>query len=393
LVPNNSDPAANSRIRIAHVIHTIAYGGVETALLNWLRTMDKERFDVHLFCFANPGGSENPFVDHAGELGFKVTRIPWHHGKPIWTSGKLLASEVQKRGIQIIHAHNTYANLVTLVAGKLTRARTVTTIYVWGQFGWKRAVLQWLDRITLKLFDKVTAHCEQTFRETIARGYPAGDLELTVCGFSERPVILDAHERERRRAELGAGSDNFVMANVARFWPEKAQDVLLHAMAEVVKSRPDARLWLVGVGPEQRKVQSLCSNLGLDKYVSFLGFRKDLPDLLALVDLQVHPSDMEGVPLAICSGMAAGVPIIATNVGGLSEVLEDGKSAVLIPPRQPDRLARAIVNLMSSQETRFTLVRNARNFLEQDYSLGAATRRVESIYLKLLDSQPSPAFA
>src|SRR5688572_17461295 len=94
-----SDPSAHTRIRVAHLIHTMAYGGVETALLNWLKTMDKERFEVHLFCFANPGESEKPFVDHAVDLGFKVTRIPWHRGKPIWKSGKLLATEIQKRKI------------------------------------------------------------------------------------------------------------------------------------------------------------------------------------------------------------------------------------------------------------------------------------------------------
>ena len=145
------------------------------------------------------------------------------------------------------------------------------------------------------------------------------------------------------------------MANIARFWPEKAQDVLLAAMARVVKTRPEARLWLVGIGPEQERMQELSRQLGLESCVSFLGFRKDLPELLALVDLQVHPSDMEGVPLAICSGMAAGLPIIATSVGGLVEVLEDGQSAVLVPPRQPERLAQAIVSLMSSPETRSRL--------------------------------------
>jgi glycosyltransferase involved in cell wall biosynthesis len=388
-----SDPANTARIRVGHLIHTIAYGGVETALLNWLKTMDKNRFEVHLFCFANPGESEKPFVDHAIDHGFDVVRIPWHRGKPIWNSGKLLAAEIRKRGIQIIHAHNTYANLVTLVAGKLTTAKTITTVYVWGKFGWKRAVLQWIDQITLKRFDKVTAHCEQTFHETVARGIPASELELTVCGFSERAVALDPRERVRRRAEVGAGTDHFVMANIARFWPEKAQDVLLSAMAQVVKTRPDARLWLVGVGPEQERMQELCRELGLQPYVSFLGFRRDLPELLALVDLQVHPSDMEGVPLAICSGMAAGLPIIATSVGGLVEVLKDGQSAVLVPPRQPERLAEAILSLMASPDTRFRLGRSAFKFIEQEYSLTAATRRVESIYTRMLSGESSPAFA
>jgi glycosyltransferase involved in cell wall biosynthesis len=371
----------------------MAYGGVETALLNWLKTIDRKRFEVHLFCFANPGGSEQPFVDHAADHGVAVTRLPWHRGKPVLSSGKLLASEIRQRGIEIIHAHNTYANLVTLVAGKLSGAKTVTTAYVWGKFGWKRAVLQWLDEITLRCFDKVTAHCEQTFRETVARGFPAGELELTVCGFEERPVTIDPQERERRRAELGAGSGHFVMANIARFWPEKAQDVLLRAMASVVKTRPEARLWLVGVGPEQKRIEDLCKQLQLDEYVSFLGFRKDLPELLALVDLQVHPSDMEGVPLAICSGMAAGLPIVATEVGGLSEVLQQGQSAILIPPRDPERLAEAILEMMDSPETRCRLGRNARTFIEQEYSLSAATRRLESIYVKMLHAQASPAAA
>jgi glycosyltransferase involved in cell wall biosynthesis len=371
-------------IQVAHLIHTMAYGGVETALLNWIKSMDASRFQVSVICFANPGNTELPFVEAAAAMGIEVETIPWNRKKPVIRSVRKLSALLKARKVSLLHCHNTYADIVGLLAGKLTGVKTLTTLYVWGKFGFVRNTLQGIDRQLLRFFDKVTVHCEETLRGTVERGYPERKLTLLPCGYEGEAVNMTSQERRDRRLELGATEDNFVLIHVARFWPEKAHDVLLEGFKRIVEVRPEARLWLLGVGPIMDQVRILARDLKLENSVTFLGFRTDLAETLALADLQVHPSDLEGVPLAICAGMTAGLPIVATRIGGLAEVIRDGSTGILIEKRQPKQLADAVVSLMNDPGKRKALGQAAAHFINQEYSLEAATRRVERVYEELI---------
>jgi glycosyltransferase involved in cell wall biosynthesis len=171
---------------------------------------------------------------------------------------------------------------------------------------------------------------------------------------------------------------------VARFWPEKRHDVLLHAFKHLLAKAPRVHLWIPGVGPEESRIRELAESLGVASQCRFLGFRTDLPELLAMADIQVHSSDEEGVPLAILSGMAAGRPIVSTRVGGIVEVIRSGESGVLIERRQPERLADAVFELMRDPARQDRLGAAARHFVDREYSLAAATRRVERLYEEMV---------
>lgn len=383
----------STRVPVAHLIHTMAYGGVETALINWLTRIPRDGFDAHLICFANPGETEQPFVDAANAAGLQVLRIPWHRGKPVWQSAKALRAILREHGIRILHCHNTYANLVGLVAGRMARVMTATTLYVWGDFGWKRGLLQWMDRAMLPFFHRITAHCEETQRKTVAMGYRPDDVRLLVCGFEARPVTTPEDERRAGRAGLGAAEEDTVLINVARFYPEKAHEVLLEGFRQMLEKEPRLQLWLLGVGPEEERIRTLVSGLGLTDRVKFLGFRSDLERVLSLADIMVHPSHMEGVPLAILSGLAAGMPVVATAVGGLPEVVRNGHSGILLPPGEPDTLAATVLELCRDRERGRKLGAAARRFIEDEYSLDAAARRVTALYQEMLASNGRPGNA
>jgi glycosyltransferase involved in cell wall biosynthesis len=357
---------------------------VETALLNWIQTMDPFHFETHLFCFANPGHTEEPFMEAASARGIQVRTIPWSRRKPVWRAARLLAASLEASGVQVLHCHNTYADVVGVLTSKVFPVKTVTTLYVWGKFGFVRGALQLIDRLLLPCFDQVTAHCQETLQGTINRRYPAERLRLLQCGFQSEPVHLSEADRSAGRQALGAADEDFVLINVARFYPEKAHDVLLQGFQIVLKQRPRARLWLLGVGPTMEKTRRLSERLELGESVTFLGFRADLAKTLVLADMQVHASDVEGVPLAICAGMAAGLPIVATRVGGLGEVLRDAVSGSLVEKQNPGQFAQAVLDLMANPEKRASLGSAAKRFIEEEYSLKAATRRVEKVYEELV---------
>ena len=371
------------KIHVAHLIHTMAYGGIETALLNWMKTFDRNRFQVTLFCFSNPGKTEQPFIDVAKSYGFNVQTIPWNRKKPVFKAAKLLAQAVREQKIEIIHSHNTYANLVTLFTARIAPIRTVTTLYVWGNFGFVRNALQWADRLMMRWFDVVSAHCKETYTRTLELGYPADRLKLFVCGYETNPVSMTVSERNEGRAALNCSSSDFVFVNVARFWPEKAHDILLEGFRLVLRQHSNARLWLLGSGPEESSVRNMVEQMQLQDSVQFLGFRSDLERILAMSDVQVHPSDMEGVPLAVCAGLAAGLPVLATEVGGLSEIIRSGENGILIPPRDSQRLAQEMIRLLEDAQFRHQLGEAGKDFIQEEYSLKAAARHVEQSYLEL----------
>lgn len=371
-------------VRVLHLLHTVAHGGVETAILNWTKAHDPARFDVRLAAFRNPGGTEEAFLRSARADGFDVAMFPWNRWKPVLRAGWLVARYCREQGIDILHCHNTYANLTGLVAARLAPVKTITTMYVWGDLGWKRNALQKIDAAILPFFDQVSAHCEDAFQGTVERGIPADQLRLLICGYPVRRADLPDHERREFRSSLGASDGVPVLLYLARFWPEKAHDNLLDAMEILLRERPDVQLWLPGNGPDLERIQDMVESRRLGGNVRFLGFRSDFERLLSACDIQVHPSDAEGVALAICAGMAAGKPIVASRVGGLNEVLKDGVSAVLLPPRQPRLLAEAILDLIRNPEKAAALGAAARRFIETEYSIEVAAARVEETYSALV---------
>lgn len=368
----------------------MVYGGVESVVLNWVERLDRSRFDVHLVCFANPGQTEEPFVREARRRGFDVHTIPWSRRKPVWKAARALSRLLREHRASIVHSHNCYADCVAAVAGRLAGVRTITTVYVWADKGVKRRLIDAVQQCAIRTFDQVTVHCRDTFHKTVARRFPAEDLRTLICGFDLHPREMSPDERQARRLALGVGDEDVLFGNVARFFPEKKQEVLLDAMRLIVDAEPRARLAIVGVGPLEAELRARCEALGLTQHVQFLGWVEDVQDILPLVDIHLHPARIEGVSLAIGEAMAAGLPVVASAVGGLFEILEDDNTAVLIPPgpEEAERFAAAALRLVADPAEARRLGDNARRFILDHYSLSVAVRRVEAVYEELMARRP-----
>jgi glycosyltransferase involved in cell wall biosynthesis len=372
-------------VAVAHLIHSVAHGGPDTIVLNWIRALDRTLYTPYLVCFADSDTHrEREFVDSARAAGLDVHFIGWNRRKPFLRAARELAAFLRAKDVRILHCYNTYSDIVGVLAKWMTGVRIVTTLWVWGHPGWKRRLIQLAERMVLPFFDVVSAQSEDARRDTVQPFLPLERIRLLICGYSERHVEYAPAEREARRAELGATKDDVVLVNLARFWPEKAHEVTLRAFQIVLRTHPQARLWLVGGGPELGAMQQLARDLGVTHRVDFLGFRRDLPELLALADIQVHPSHTEGLPLAVCAGMAAAKAIVATRVGGVPEVIHDGATGLLVPPGDPAAVARAVSALIEAPARRAALGAEALRFLREEYSLEVAARRLEAVYAEMV---------
>lgn len=371
---------------VVFLLHTVAYGGIETILLNWIGKLDPARITPRLVVFANPGHTEDAFVQVARRQGVDVRSIPWARRKPIFSSARALTRTLRELGADIVHTHNVYAEIVGYLAARKINAKVMTTLYVWADFGFKRNIQQWLSARLIRRFDLVSSQCQTTMDQTVARGVNPAKQRVLISGVNSKPTTLDEQTRRTRRAEKGVTDANVVLVNVARLYPEKAQDLLLRSFRRILDARPDARLWVLGVGPLEAELRAQASALKLDDAVTFLGFTDSLQDTLALCDVQAHPSSAEGVPLSICEGMVAGLPIVATRVGGVPEVVQHESTGLLIESGDEDALVQSCIDLIDHPDRRSTFGAHAQEFINQEYSLDAAVESLTKTYEELARS-------
>jgi len=371
-------------VRVVHLIHTVAHGGVETILINWLTHLDRSKVDARLVVFANPGGTERAFVESAERAGLSVRSIPWARRKPIFLASRRLTAMLREDQIDIVHTHNVYAEIVGYLSARKVGAKVLTTEYVWADFGWKRNVQQWVAARVIRRFDLVTSQCEETKRETTRRGVPAGKQSVLISGIEPCREVVSTREREAGRASQGAGPDHVVLVNVARLFPEKAQALLLRMFRTILDKRPQARLWIMGVGPLEAELRALAAELQLGEAVRFTGFVPNPSRFIQLADIQVHPSFAEGVPLALCEGMAAGMPILATAVGGVPEIIENEVSGLLVPARDEQAFIERCIRMIDDSTLRARLSTGARTFIETKYTLDVAASHLIRTYEDLV---------
>ncbi|MCX7840591.1 MAG: glycosyltransferase, partial [Anaerolineae bacterium] len=173
-------------------------------------------------------------------------------------------------------------------------------------------------------------------------------------------------DRNRLRAELGLAPNQIVLGSVGRLTYQKGFDVLLYAFSLV--PRQDIVLVIAGVGEEKAALCALAAKLGLQERVRFLGYRRDVPQLMPSFDLYVHASRFEGMPIVILEAMASGCPIVATAVDGPRELIEDGVSGWLVPPEQPQLFAQAIQAALSDPAEAHRRARAARRRVAEKFN-------------------------
>ena len=188
------------------------------------------------------------------------------------------------------------------------------------------------------------------------------------------------------RQTLGLGSRSPVLGVVARLHPVKGHSVLLQAFVGVKSRFPNAALLIVGDGEERANLAELAKRLGIDASVLFLGSRRDIPELMAAMDVVVLPSFEEGLPLSLLEAMAAAKPIVATDVGAVSTVIRDGETGLLVPPNDAGAITEAVIRLLSHAELQGALSTSAHGLAVDRYSIDRTAEAYDRIYASLCRS-------
>jgi glycosyltransferase involved in cell wall biosynthesis len=297
---------------------------------------------------------------------------------------------LRSNGIHVAHSHEFGMGVYGAVAARRTGSRHIITMHggrYYAERGRRRAALRWAARRSAALV-AVSEATARDLRSTLR--LPDHEVKVVLNGIPFRDG-----NRPTLRKELGLAANDLLIVAVGNLYPVKGHAVLLRALGELQRSgaATDApwRLAIAGRGEEEERLRALAVEHGIADRVTLLGFRKDVPDILAAADVFVMPSLSEGLPLALVEAMAAGLPVVVSDVGGVPEVAVAGREAILVPPGDPARLAEGLATLLRDAGARSAMGQAARERAVRDFSVSTMCEAYERLYRGAAGSRtPAP---
>ena len=370
-------------VTILHVRNSIAYGGVETSMLGWLNSVDRSRFNCPIALFTEHNGTEAAFRDTFCAHGHRVVSVPWHPGRQFRTAVATLERHIRETGAKLLHTHDWRSDVIGWHAARRAGIPIITTIYVWFRHPFATRIKEAIDSFYIRKFDRVTAVCEATLRQTVDRGVAREKTEVLISGMDPSRAN-EKVDRATVRARFGLTNAHTAFVYVARFYREKAHSTLIEAFREVVARQPQARLLLLGKGPLEKSMHDQIAAAGLTEQVLMPGFIADIPAVLPAMDIMVHASLAEGIPLALYEGMLAGLPVIGSDVDGTPEVVIPQRTGWLVAPGNIQALRNAIFEALQQKDLWKTYGNNARTLILSEYSITNAVTRLQDCWQKVI---------
>ncbi len=352
-----SEPGRVTRPRVLLVSQSLAMGGVETMICDLVRLLTSTEFVAEVAVLEAGGGLEAGLVD----AGVVVHHLEKRPGLDL-TAARRLRRLVRDRRISVLHTHNfapwLYASFATAGMPSVRHVHTQHSEVP------PSAVRHFLARRCATRTDALVAVSAAVQRCLADQAQvPPTSVQVIPNGIDTRRFRPDAAQRARMREALAIADGEIVIGVIARLVPLKGHRDLLDAVELAVRDTDvPLRLLIIGDGPERAALEAHAAQVGLDDVVTFLGERRDTDALLAAMDIYALASLSEGMNLTLLEATAAGLPVVATTVGGNPEIVQDGATGLLVPASDATSFARALTALAHDAEarTRFGVAARAR---------------------------------
>ena len=370
-------PRGRRRRRVLYVIDDLMPGGAERVLVDVAVRLPAERYEVSVLTLFGEG----PLAEELRQRGLTVACLGLSRRNPL-AKAPLLWWYLRRSRPAIVHLFRIGARVF---AGPVAWAAGVPhVIGRWDNLPqdeppfWRR-----LDRLSSRFITEAET-CSQAVARALRRGFLPPRLRPTVVRNATPLRSLPPGARRRARRLLGVGPQELVAGTVANLHWRKGYSYLLRAAALVREQEPRFRLFCIGAGPERSELEELTRRLDLEGAVKFLGRRLDVPRLLPGFDLFVLASVTEPFGLVLAEAQAVGLPCVATRVGGVPEVVAEGETGLLVPARDPEALAQAVLGLLRDPGLRRRMGRAARRRVREHFSIERMVADVEGVYAALL---------
>jgi sugar transferase (PEP-CTERM/EpsH1 system associated) len=365
-------------ISTVQVIYSLEIGGAEKLAATIGAHLDRKKFRP-VICALDADG---PLADELRQREIPY-HVLWRKGIEAGVLARLYRCFRQEKA-RIVHTHQFPQLLFSLLPARLAGAKVVHTeheFYTYRDHPWARRLFRQLSRFCSAL-TVVGPEVARYYTEEL--GIHRRRIHIIANGVDLHQFNFET-EAARRRLELS--TDDVVFGIVGRLEPEKDHRTLLQAFRALVDHRKAARLLIIGDGSLRGELESHSRSLGLERNVTFLGARTDIPELLAALDVFVLSSVHEGVPLSVIEAMGAGKPIVATDVGGMRLLVKPSINGLLVPAANPAALAAAMENLAANPALRREFGVHSRRMAHDSFSVSTMIERYQEIYEAVFENR------
>jgi glycosyltransferase involved in cell wall biosynthesis len=369
-------------IRVLHIIDSLRYGGAETLLFELASRLDSHGFRPIVY-YCEPG----PLVDDFKNKNIPVTHLPWiARIDPILLVR--MYNAIRKEKPQIVHTHlfksDFHGRLAARLAGVPIVVSTLHNCNAWA----RNPLFGLIYGFTTKFADRIIAVADEV-RDYVIRYFRILPEKVITI---PNAVSIERFEGKSKeglalRKEFDISHDAPLLGIVGRLEPQKDHENYLHAAVRIHKNNQDARFLIVGEGYLRDRLIALANSLDLKEVVIFCGSRKDIPAVMAALDILVISSSYEGLPVVLLEAMAASRPIVSTAVSGVLSVVEDGVTGILVDPSNSNALADACLRLIGNPELRKKMGQNGYERVKTYYSVNAMTEKTVMLYKELISTR------
>lgn len=366
-------------MNVVHLTASTFYGGPERQMLGLAQAI-RDHGETAFLSFSESGRCRS-FLSVCKQQGFEAVGLE-NDTPRLSRAISEVADHLKRLGATVLCCHGYKANLLGRSAARRAGIPAVAVSRGWTGESMRVRMYEWLDRFHLRFMDHVVAVSEAQAAKVRKTGVKEARLSV-IANAIDPDRFTDPDPRYRDRMErFFRPARKKIIGAAGRLSPEKGFDVLVNALSLVQDQDSDVGLVIFGDGPLKAALQQQIATLGLPGTVILAGFRGDLDRYVPHLDMLVLPSHTEGLPNVVLEACAAGVPVVATSVGGTPEVIEDGVSGLLVPPGDPVSLASAICEMIGDEENAREMAFQGRQRVLEWFSFH---RQVEQ-YLELFDA-------
>ncbi len=368
-------------VKILMVIDNLDPGGAQTLLVDLVAGLDKKRF-TPLVCSLRP---PTAFDDALTSAGARLISLP--EGRVDPRKFFRLACFIRREQVSVVHTHLTGSRFLGALAALAGGAKTVISHdhsgkeYRQNHPFLSRLFLDPLDRLLMRYTDRVLAVSEAIRRYDVEeKKIPAQKVEVLHNWIDARRFLPVSESRAELRKQWEIPREACVIGAVGRLNPQKGYSNLIEAAPAILKNHPETFFVFVGEGRERNRLEGLADSLGVLKACRFPGFMPEVPRAYSTFDLFALPSVYEAFGIVLLEAMAAGLPVVASRVGGIPEIVSDGESGLLVSPGDPEELSRAIDRLLSDPDLAVKLALEGKNRVLRNFDRTKALERLQAYY-------------
>jgi glycosyltransferase involved in cell wall biosynthesis len=367
-------------INVLYLVRTWAFGGSHTIVLSLLEHMPQERFNIHCVPYDAHSSGDVEFIEQAAARNIPIddARIPWRSNRDWFRARRTVSKLIHEYNIDLIHTHDPHSNMLVGLGRNRWPVPVIASAYGWwdGAMG-RRRLHQRIERdIALPNFDRVITVSEDMSDRIREGNTPTERIRIVHTGLADQPPTPST-----LRAEFNIDDEAIVIGTIGRVSEEKGHRHLIDAVHALRNDVPKLHCIIVGTGPALDQLKQQTSNLELTDQITFTGFWNDRADALQAFNIFALPSvEREGLPTSVLEAQQAGLPVIASDIGGTREAIDPDRTGLLVEPGNVEALTDTLRGLLFDVTRRPAMGRAGRAWITERFSMQNMIDNVTTIY-------------